>query len=91
MHVGVRRQVPRSLPAWRAALPSVANTGLALRWVAALVEMEPTLALPDHVRDQAVRRWREVAPSPHVPDTKRNILPTRYLCMSSRLGPQVPL
>jgi hypothetical protein len=34
------------------------NPALALRWVAALAEMEPTLSIPTDVRQRAVTNWR---------------------------------
>jgi len=34
------------------------NPGLALRWVAALAEMEPTFAIPEDIRKQATESWR---------------------------------
>jgi hypothetical protein len=41
--------------------------GLALRWVAALVEMEPTLAICDDVRDDVTQMWREVCDATDAP------------------------
>jgi hypothetical protein len=52
-------EVPSALTSWRQALKDQNNTGLALRWVAALDEMEPTLAMPDDEKDQLQEAWLE--------------------------------
>lgn len=49
--------VPPALADWRNGLKDVDNLGLALRWVAALEEMEPYLELPGSVRDSAISTW----------------------------------
>jgi len=41
-----KNEYPRTLKTWRANINDNQNPGLALRWVAALAEMEPTLAIP---------------------------------------------
>ena len=51
--------MPPALADWRSGLRDVDNLGLALRWVAALEEMEPYLELPGDVRDQAVSTWNK--------------------------------
>ena len=40
-----KQNFPKELESWRAAVEDNQNPGLALRWVAALAEMEPTLAI----------------------------------------------
>lgn len=41
-----KNEIPRELPSWRDQMGDNQNPALALRWVAALAEMEPTLAIP---------------------------------------------
>lgn len=41
-----KQNFPKELESWRAAVEDNQNPGLALRWIAALAEMEPTLAIP---------------------------------------------
>ena len=41
-----KNEFPRHLKTWRDNINDNQNPGLALRWVAALAEMEPTLAIP---------------------------------------------
>jgi hypothetical protein len=50
-------EVPKALSSWKAALNDTDNTGLALRWVAALDEMEPTLAIDDDEKDSLTDGW----------------------------------
>jgi hypothetical protein len=52
-------EVPPALADWRSALKPVDNVGLALRWVAALEEMEPFLEIPVQVRDLAMSAWHD--------------------------------
>mmetsp|Transcript_30261 Transcript_30261/g.59091 ORF Transcript_30261/g.59091 Transcript_30261/m.59091 type:complete len:496 (+) Transcript_30261:65-1552(+) len=52
-------EVPEALSSWRSALKDTSNTGLALRWVAALDEMEPTLAIADDDKDLMTAAWLE--------------------------------
>mmetsp|Transcript_325 Transcript_325/g.868 ORF Transcript_325/g.868 Transcript_325/m.868 type:complete len:200 (-) Transcript_325:16-615(-) len=52
-------EVPSALTSWRTALKDTSNTGLALRWVAAVDEMEPTLAMPDDDKDALQEAWLE--------------------------------
>ena len=51
--------VPPALADWRSALSQTDNIGLALRWVAALEEMEPFLEIPEVVRDAAMVAWHD--------------------------------
>lgn len=52
-------EVPPVLQNWRDALPKQNNVGLALRWVQALAEMEPTLTLSEADREAACETWRQ--------------------------------
>ena len=52
-------EVPPALADWRSALSQTDNIGLALRWVAALEEMEPFLEIPEVVRDAAMVAWHD--------------------------------
>lgn len=40
-------EIPRELPRWREQIRENLNPGLALRWVASLAEMGPTLSIPE--------------------------------------------
>lgn len=53
-----KNEIPRELPSWRKQLGDNQNPALALRWAAALAEMEPTLAIPSKVRQFATNEWR---------------------------------
>eukprot|EP00959_Pyramimonas_sp_CCMP1952_P391639 8207233-Pyramimonas_sp.AAC.1 len=60
-HFFTRDDFPESLPAFRAALPELQNKGLALRWLAALEEMDAYFAAggdSDAARGM-VAQWRE--------------------------------
>jgi len=50
-HFMSANEVPPALADWRSALKEEDNVGLALRWVAAIEEMEPFLELPVEVCD----------------------------------------
>ena len=50
-------EVPPALADWRSALTQSDNVGLALRWVAALEEIEPFLEIPAEERDAAMVAW----------------------------------
>lgn len=54
-----KAELPRELSAWRDQVEDNQNPGLALRWVAALAEMGPTLRIPQDVRQKATETWRE--------------------------------
>ena len=41
-----KNEFPKELKSWRDNIEDNQNPGLALRWVAALAEMEPTLQIP---------------------------------------------
>ena len=43
---------------WRDQIKNNQNPGLALRWIAALAEMEPTLGIPKVTRQKAEKLWR---------------------------------
>ena len=45
-----KTEIPRELSHLRDQMEDNQNPGLALRWVAALAEMEPTLSIPADVR-----------------------------------------
>lgn len=53
-----KNEFPRHLQTWRKNINDNQNPGLALRWVAALAEMEPTLAIPTDDWQRANRFWR---------------------------------
>jgi hypothetical protein len=53
-----KNEIPRELPAWREQINDNQNPALALRWAAALAEMEPTLSIPSDVRLAATANWR---------------------------------
>ena len=42
-----KAEIPRELPSWRDCVADNQNPGLALRWEAALAEMEPTMAIEE--------------------------------------------
>lgn len=54
-----KAELPRELQSWRDQVEDNQNPGLALRWVAALAEMEPTLSIPKEVREKATDAWRQ--------------------------------
>jgi hypothetical protein len=54
-----KAELPRELTAWRDQIEDNQNPGLALRWVAALAEMGPTLRIPQEVREKATEAWRK--------------------------------
>lgn len=54
-----KKEIPSELVAWRESSDASVNVGLALRWQAALAEMEPTLAIIEEERFQYVSHWRE--------------------------------
>eukprot|EP00277_Geminigera_cryophila_P001574 CAMPEP_0179416164 /NCGR_PEP_ID=MMETSP0799-20121207/6642_1 /TAXON_ID=46947 /ORGANISM="Geminigera cryophila, Strain CCMP2564" /LENGTH=489 /DNA_ID=CAMNT_0021188997 /DNA_START=57 /DNA_END=1526 /DNA_ORIENTATION=+ len=58
-HFMSANEVPPALADWRSALKEEDNVGLALRWVAAIEEMEPFLELPVEVRDAAMTAWHD--------------------------------
>ena len=45
-----KNEIPRELQSWRDLLPDSQNPGLALRWVAAIAEIEPTLRIEESKR-----------------------------------------
>lgn len=51
-------EIPRELPHLRDQMKDNQNPGLAIRWVAALAEMEPTLSISAEVRQDATTKWR---------------------------------
>ena len=53
-----KNEIPRELESWREGLPDTQNPGLALRWVAAIAEMEPTLQIEESKRFKAIEEWR---------------------------------
>lgn len=53
-----KAELPRELQSWRDQMADNQNPGLALRWVAALAEMEPTLSIATDVREKATDAWR---------------------------------
>ena len=53
-----KNEIPRELESWRNGLPDSQNPALALRWAAALAEMEPTLEIEESVRFGAIKEWR---------------------------------
>jgi hypothetical protein len=53
-----KAEIPRELHAWREQMRDNQNPGLALRWVAALAEMESTLSIPKELREMATSSWR---------------------------------
>ena len=53
-----KNEVPRELRSWRNQLGDNQNPSLALRWVAALAEMEPTLNISKEIRESATDEWR---------------------------------
>lgn len=54
-----KAEIPRELTSWRDCLEDNQNPGLALRWVAALAEIEKTLQIEEKVRKQATDHWRK--------------------------------
>lgn len=54
-----KNEVPSELSSWRDSLQPSSNIGLALRWEAALAEMEPTLAISEAERAALTQAWRE--------------------------------
>lgn len=53
-----KNEFPRELDHWRNSVNENQNPGLALRWVAALAEMEPTLQIPPEDWNNAKEMWR---------------------------------
>lgn len=53
-----KNEFPRTLKTWRDNIRDNQNPGLALRWVAALAEMEPTLAIPTDEWQRGKSWWR---------------------------------
>ena len=51
-------EIPRELPLWRDCLFDNQNPALAIRWAAAMAEIEKTLEIDEEVRNSAVREWR---------------------------------
>ena len=52
-------ELPKELSSWKVQLGGSENTGLALRWVAALDEMESTLSIHDDEKDAVTHAWIE--------------------------------
>ena len=45
-----KAELPKELPVWRNKFENNQNPGLALRWIAGLAEMEPTLQISKEIR-----------------------------------------
>lgn len=54
-----KAEVPRELHSWRDCLEDNQNPGLALRWVAAMAEIEKTLQIDEQTRKEATTYWRQ--------------------------------
>lgn len=54
-----KSEIPEELQKWRDQLKDNQNPGLALRWIAALSEMELTMAIPVEMRNESTKKWRE--------------------------------
>ena len=54
-----KNEVPGELTSWRASLEPTSNLGLALRWEAAMAEIQPTLSIPEKERKELTMKWRE--------------------------------
>lgn len=53
-----RNEVPRELKSLRNSLFDNQNPALAVRWAAALVEIEKTLKIDEDIRNSAIKEWR---------------------------------
>jgi len=53
-----KSEIPQELENWRNSVQESSNAGLALRWEAALAEMEPTLAIDQETRVAKTKEWR---------------------------------
>lgn len=54
-----KANLPAELPRWRDSLENSTNPGLALRWEAALAEMEATLKIDEDKRISAIANWNK--------------------------------
>ena len=54
-----KTELPKELNSWIDQLEDNQNPGLALRWIAALAEMDATLQIPEDVRQKATDAWRQ--------------------------------
>lgn len=54
-----KSEIPAELPSWRENVSNSVNTGLALRWTCAIVEIELTFMVDEAVRNQSIKRWRD--------------------------------
>lgn len=54
-----KAEVPRELTSWRDCLEDNQNPGLALRWVAAMAEIEKTLQIDEETRKEGIAFWRQ--------------------------------
>ena len=52
-------EIPRELPDWRESLFDNQNPALAIRWAAALAEIEKTLAIDEDTLLNATKDWRK--------------------------------
>ena len=53
-----KNEIPRELPNFRKTVANNQNPGLALRWIAALAEMEPTFKYDFELRNKTTNSWR---------------------------------
>mmetsp|Transcript_5386 Transcript_5386/g.9049 ORF Transcript_5386/g.9049 Transcript_5386/m.9049 type:complete len:484 (-) Transcript_5386:110-1561(-) len=53
-----KAEIPKELPMWRDNIADNQNPGLALRWIAALAEMEATLNYDAALRSETTSNWR---------------------------------
>ena len=54
-----KNEVPRELESWRSSLKDNQNPALAIRWAAAMIEIEKTLVFDETTRDNATKDWRK--------------------------------
>lgn len=54
-----KNEIPRELPAWRASIEDNQNPALAVRWAAAMAEIEKTFEFDEITRKAATSDWRK--------------------------------